>query len=331
MDQNFAESKRFRLFCTIVLTILAVIALLPILLIVIASVTDEKALLANGYTFFPTKLSTDSYYYMVRQGSMIVRSYGITILTTVVGTAAGVLFTTMLAYPMARSSFKYRNVLSFLVFFTMLFNGGVVASYIMWSRIISIRNTIWALIVPNYLVTAFNVFLVRNYYATGIPARHRHGGAVLRPGLLERLGQRPLLHHRPDPVRHPEPAHPHHEQHPVLEEQQQRRPARHPGRRPARHLRAYGHGRHRHAARGDHLPLRAEILHQGRRARRGKRITFFLGETILWRPKNGFPQFRSLNRRNSAQRRLLVSADLTVDDISATGGHRRFVPLPRKP
>ena len=169
MDQNFAESKRFRLFCTIVLTILAVIALLPILLIVIASVTDEKALLANGYTFFPAKLSTDSYYYMVRQGSMIVRSYGVTILTTVVGTAAGVLFTTMLAYPMARSSFKYRNVLSFLVFFTMLFNGGVVASYIMWSRIISIRNTIWALIVPNYLVTAFNVFLVRNYYATGIP------------------------------------------------------------------------------------------------------------------------------------------------------------------
>ncbi len=169
MDQNFAESKRFRLFCTIVLTILAVIALLPILLIVIASVTDEKALLANGYTFFPAKLSTDSYYYMVRQGSMIVRSYGITILTTVVGTAAGVLFTTMLAYPMARSSFRYRNVLSFFVFFTMLFNGGVVASYIMWSRIISIRNTIWALIVPNYLVTAFNVFLVRNYYATGIP------------------------------------------------------------------------------------------------------------------------------------------------------------------
>lgn len=169
MDQNYAESKRFRLFCTIVLTILAVIALLPILLIVIASVTDEKALLANGYTFFPSKLSTDSYYYMVRQGSMIVRSYGITILTTVVGTAAGVLFTTMLAYPMARSSFKYRNVMSFFVFFTMLFNGGVVASYIMWSRIISIRNTIWALIVPNYLVTAFNVFLVRNYYATGIP------------------------------------------------------------------------------------------------------------------------------------------------------------------
>ena len=169
MDQNFAESKRFRLFCTIVLTILAVIALLPILLIVIASVTDEKALLANGYTFFPAKLSTDSYYYMVRQGSMIVRSYGVTILITVVGTAAGVLFTTMLAYPMARSSFKYRNIMSFFVFFTMLFNGGVVASYIMWSRIISIRNTIWALIVPNYLVTAFNVFLVRNYYATGIP------------------------------------------------------------------------------------------------------------------------------------------------------------------
>ena len=169
MDQNYSDSRRFRLFCTIVLTVLAIIALLPILLIVIASVTDEKALLSNGYTFFPAALSTDSYYYMIRQGSTILRSYGITILTTVLGTLGGVLFTTMLAYPMARSSFRYRNVLSFFVFFTMLFNGGVVASYIMWSRIISIRNTIWALVVPNYLVTAFNVFLVRNYYATGIP------------------------------------------------------------------------------------------------------------------------------------------------------------------
>jgi putative aldouronate transport system permease protein len=75
----------------------------------------------------------------------------------------------MLAYPMSRRDFKYRNLLAFFVFFTMLFNGGVVSSFIMWSRIFRIRNTIWALILPNYLVIAFNVFLVRNYYANSIP------------------------------------------------------------------------------------------------------------------------------------------------------------------
>jgi putative aldouronate transport system permease protein len=80
-----------------------------------------------------------------------------------------VLVTAMLAYPMSRRDFKFRNVLAFFVFFTMLFNGGVVSSFIMWSRVFGIRNTIWALILPNYLVMAFNVFLVRNYYANSIP------------------------------------------------------------------------------------------------------------------------------------------------------------------
>ena len=151
------------------LTVLAVIALLPIILIVIASVTDEKALISNGYTYFPAALSTDSYYYMIRQSSMIVRSYLVSILTTLVGTVGGLVFTTMLAYPLSRANFRFKNAISFFVFFTMLFNGGIAASYIMWTTILSIRNTFWALVLPNYLVTAFNVFLIRNYYSTSVP------------------------------------------------------------------------------------------------------------------------------------------------------------------
>ena len=136
------DVKSFNTFSTVVLTLLTVITLLPIILIVIASFTDEKVLLSTGYTYFPAKLSLDSYYYMVRQGPMILRSYGITVLVT---------------------------ILSFIVFFTMLFNGGVVSAYIMWSTIFGIKNTLLALILPNYLVTAFNVFLIRNYYSNSIP------------------------------------------------------------------------------------------------------------------------------------------------------------------
>jgi putative aldouronate transport system permease protein len=160
---------RFRFFSTLVLTIMAVLVLLPIVLIVIGSVSDEKVLISTGYTYFPSKLSLDSYYYMVKQSAMILHAYGITILVTIVGTLASVLITTMLAYPMSRKDFKYRNALAFFVFFTMLFNGGIVASYIMWSRFFDIKNTIWALIIPNYLVTGFNVFLVRNYFTNGVP------------------------------------------------------------------------------------------------------------------------------------------------------------------
>lgn len=163
------ESKVFNRSATIILTLLVIIAMLPIALIVIASFTDESALIANGYSFTPTKWSFDAYYYMIKQGTIILRSYGVSFFVTVFGTSVSVLLTTMLAYPMSRKSFKYRNVLAFFVFFTMLFNGGIVPSYIMWTRFFHIKDTIWALIVPNYLISAFNVILVKNYFQNSVP------------------------------------------------------------------------------------------------------------------------------------------------------------------
>ncbi len=164
-----SDAKRFKGISTVVLGILAVLALLPIILIVVASFTDETTLLRNGYAFIPEKWSTDAYVYMLQQGTTIFRAYGISVLVTIVGTLISVLITTMIAYPMSRKNFKYRNILAFFVFFTMLFNGGVVPSYMMWTQIFNIKNSIWALILPNYLCGAFNIFLVRNYYANSIP------------------------------------------------------------------------------------------------------------------------------------------------------------------
>ncbi len=163
------ESKGFNRVATVLLGIFSACALLPILLIVLASVTDETTLIRNGYSYFPQKLSWDAYYYMIKQGVTIGRSYLVSFFVTFVGTGLSVLLTTTLAYPMARKSFKYRNALAFFVFFTMLFSGGIVPSYIMWTQIFHIKNTIFGLIIPNYLVTAFNVILVKNYYQNSIP------------------------------------------------------------------------------------------------------------------------------------------------------------------
>lgn len=167
--KNMTDEKKFNMVATILLSILAIIALMPIILIVIASFSEEQSLLSNGYSYLPEKWSLSAYYYMLNQGKTIFRAYGISIFVTVFGTVVSVLVTAMLAYPMSRKNFKYKNVLSFFVFITMLFNGGIVASYIMWSNIFHIKDTVWALMIPNYLVTAFNVFLVRNYYANNIP------------------------------------------------------------------------------------------------------------------------------------------------------------------
>lgn len=162
-------SKSFNRVATVILVILVCLVLFPIVLMAVASFTDETVLLRNGYTLLPKKFSLDAYYYIVRQGGVIFRAYGVTIFTTLVGTTVSVTLTCMLAYPMSRKSFKYRNVLTFFVFFTMLFNGGIVPSYIIWTNLFHIKNTIWALILPNYLVTAFNVILVKNYYSNNVP------------------------------------------------------------------------------------------------------------------------------------------------------------------
>lgn len=161
--------KTFRIVSYSLLTLLAVAAVLPFILMLVASFTDETFLVKNGYTFFPSKLSLDAYHYMAGQAGPILRAYGVSIFVTVVGTALSIVITPMLAYPLSRKDFKMRNVLSFLIFFTMLFSGGVVPSYMMWSQIFHIQNTLAALILPNYLVTAFNVFLVRNYYTNNVP------------------------------------------------------------------------------------------------------------------------------------------------------------------
>ena len=163
------ESKSFNRAATVILTLLVIIAMLPILLIIIASFSSETSLIRNGYSYWPEGWSLDAYYYMVKQGAMIVRAYGVSFFVTFVGTAHSVMLTTMLAYPISRKSFKYRNILAFFVFFTMLFNGGIVPSYIMWTRFFHIKDTILALMIPNYLITAFNVILVKNYFQNSVP------------------------------------------------------------------------------------------------------------------------------------------------------------------
>ena len=128
------ESKSFNRVATIILTILVIIAMLPILLIVIASFSAESSpdpkriyLLAGTVELRCLLLHGKAEYYDLK----ILWSF---FPVTFVGTALSVIITTMLAYPMSRKSFKYRNALAFFVFFTMLFNGGIVPSYIMWTK-----------------------------------------------------------------------------------------------------------------------------------------------------------------------------------------------------
>ncbi|MDL1883613.1 carbohydrate ABC transporter permease [Anaerolineae bacterium CFX8] len=165
-------SKGEKAFATgsgILLAVLAVASLLPFLLIFMASITSEESLIFNGYSFTPKAFSLDAYHYMLAQAQVVLRAYGVSIFVSVVGTGASLILVSTLAYPLSRPDFPFRRVLTFVVVFTLLFNGGVVPSYIMWTRVFRLKNTIWALIVPNYLMSGFSVLLVKNYFEKAIP------------------------------------------------------------------------------------------------------------------------------------------------------------------
>ena len=169
----------FKVFALIFLTLITVLAVIPFILIFMASITDETWLAQNGYSFFPKKFSLNGYKYLLNQVHTIGRSYLVSIGITTVGTAANLFLTTMFAYPLSRKDFKYRNILSFVLFFTMMFNGGIVPSYLVWTRLMHVKNTYFALLCPNLMMGAFNVLLVRNYYTSNVPA------AIVESALLD--------------------------------------------------------------------------------------------------------------------------------------------------
>ena len=160
----------FRRLSGVGLGFTSLIAILPFILIFMASITEEKSLTQYGYSFFPKQFSLDAYKYLVNQISTVGRAYLTSIGLTVVGTVGNMLLTTMFAYPLSREDFKYRGIFAFILFFTMLFNGGIVPSYMVWTRLLHIKDTYFALLLPNLLMGAFNVLLVRNYYKSNIPA-----------------------------------------------------------------------------------------------------------------------------------------------------------------
>lgn len=161
-------NRGFRIGSHIVLIILSVIVILPLLLVISSSFTDEQTLLSGGYKLFPVAPNLDAYKYLIAGGS-IFRSYGITIFVTAVGTGLGLLMTLLLAYALSIKDLPFRRAMSFYVFFTLLFNGGLIPTYMMYVNAFHIKNTVWALIVPALMVNAFYVTIARSFFQSNIP------------------------------------------------------------------------------------------------------------------------------------------------------------------
>ena len=137
---NSKKAKRFQFWINVVLILITLSIILPFVLVFISSLTDENTLIRNGYSFFPEKFSFYAYSYIIRQGEKILRADGITIFVTIVGTAANLAMSALLAYPLSIKKLPYRRAITFFVFFTMLFNGGLVPTYLMYVKYFHIKK-----------------------------------------------------------------------------------------------------------------------------------------------------------------------------------------------
>lgn len=161
-------SKPANILLNLILLTYGLLCVIPLFLIISASLSEEKMLAINGYRFIPQNFTTFAYHYIFSNTPQVMTAYGISIIVTVVGTILGVLVMALYAFPLSREDFKHKNFFSFYLLFTMLFSGGMVSTYLIGVNVLHLKDNIWGLIFP-YLMNAFNVIILRTFYKTNIP------------------------------------------------------------------------------------------------------------------------------------------------------------------
>lgn len=158
------ENRALTWFSHTVLILFSLACILPFILLISASLSDQNAIIANGYSFIPQEFSTDAYKYLFMRGSDIFRAYGVSIFVTVFGTMLGLTVTMLMAYPLARSETPHRGLILFLVFFSMLFHGGMIPSYLVYAQLLNMKNTIWVLIFAGVLTNGYYIMMMRIFF-----------------------------------------------------------------------------------------------------------------------------------------------------------------------
>lgn len=160
------SEKIMNVLVNAIIIIFCIICIVPFVMLVSISLSDESSI-QTGYSILIRNFSLDAYKFVFQNPTQILNAYKITAIITFLGTVLGVVFMAMAAYCLSMKDCRFRNPFSFYLFFTMLFSGGMVPSYILITRTLGLGNTIWALILPS-LISPWYIFLLRTFFA-GIP------------------------------------------------------------------------------------------------------------------------------------------------------------------
>jgi putative aldouronate transport system permease protein len=151
-----------KIICYILVGLFTLPCLFPFLVMISSSFMSEREIIVEGYKLFPTTITPSAYQYLLGSPKKIIDAYKVTIFNTAVGTFLALFFMSMAGYVLNRKDFKYRNFFSFFIYFTTLFSGGLIPSYILMVRYLHLKDNILAMILPG-IMSAWSIFLMRNF------------------------------------------------------------------------------------------------------------------------------------------------------------------------
>lgn len=153
---------------SIIFILLSILCIIPVILVFMVSISSERSIQDFGYRFWPNEFSLKAYSFLYESKNSILRSFLVSIIVTVLGTFVGLFLNTTLGYALSRNTFKLKKLFTWIIFIPMLFSGGMIASYIVVSNMLNLKDTIWALILPS-AVSSFNIIILRTFFQTTIP------------------------------------------------------------------------------------------------------------------------------------------------------------------
>jgi len=152
----------------LLLLLLALVCIIPLILVFMVSISSEASLSAQGYRFIPESFSGTAYAFLWNERATILHALWISVLVTVLGTVLGLLLTTTMGYVLSRPVFRLKGFFTYVVFIPMIFNGGMLANYVVTNNLLGLGNNILALILP-LAVSSFNIIICKTFFKSTIP------------------------------------------------------------------------------------------------------------------------------------------------------------------
>lgn len=169
MKRKLNADRAYSVLANVLLVVTVLMCVIPFVLLIMISFSDESSIFEKGYSLFPNKFSLSAYEYIFKTGGSMLRAFGLSVIVTAIGTVINVVISAMYAYPMSRKDYPLKKVMIAFTLIPMLFSGGLVPTYMWYSGTLQIRNSIYALLVPNLLMNVFNVILLRTYFQNSVP------------------------------------------------------------------------------------------------------------------------------------------------------------------